>query len=73
MNLSSLIGSIYIEKSSNLAKIWAEMKNPCWNSYVGRWNSYIGIPMSNIGIPTSVFQVQPWNSEAREPATIWCV
>ena len=23
--------------------------------------------MSNIGIPTWVFQLQPWNSEAREP------
>ena len=67
MNLSSFTGTIYIEKSSNLAKIWAEMKKPRWNIYVGHWNSYIGIPMSNIGIPTWVFQLQPRNSEAREP------
>ena len=26
--------------------------------------------MSNIGIPTWVFQLQPWNSEAREPTYI---
>ena len=25
--------------------------------------------MSNIGIPTWVFQLQPWNSEAREPTS----
>ena len=42
-------------------------ENPRWNSYVGHWNSNVGIPMSNIGIPTLVFQVQPRNSEAREP------
>ena len=39
------------------------------NSYVGHWNSYVGIPMSNVGIPTWVFQIQPRNSEAREPTT----
>ena len=33
------------------------------------WNSDVGIPMSNIGIPTWVFQLQPRNSEAREPTT----
>ena len=26
--------------------------------------------MSNVGIPTWVFQLQPWNSEAREPTII---
>ena len=43
--------------------------NPTSESYVGLWNSNVGIPMSNIGIPTWVFQVQPRNSEAREPTT----
>ena len=28
--------------------------------------------MSNIGIPTWVFQVQPRNSEAREPTSVTC-
>ena len=68
MNLSSFFRTKYIEKSSNLAKIWAEMKKPHWNIYVGHWNSYIGIPMSNIG--TWVFQVQPRNTEAREPTSM---
>ena len=47
-----------------------DLEYPCWNTYVGYWNSYVGIPMSNIGIPTWVFQVQPRNSEAREPTTV---
>ena len=34
------------------------------------WNSYVGIPMSNVGIPTLVFQLQPRNSEAREPTIV---
>ena len=40
------------------------------NTYVGHWNSYVRIPMSNIGIPTWVFQLQPRNSEAREPTNV---
>ena len=56
MNLSSFIGTIYIEKSSNLSKIWAEMRKPTleflrWtlefrrrNSNVQRWNSNVGFP-----------------------------
>ena len=56
MNLSSFIGTIYIEKSSNLAKIWAEMKKPrleflswtleflCRNSNVQHRNSNLGFP-----------------------------
>ena len=47
-----------------------ELENPCWNTYVGHWNSNVGIPMSNVGIPRWVFQVQPRNSEAREPTTV---
>ena len=27
--------------------------------------------MSNVGIPTWVFQLQPWNSEAREPTIMY--
>ena len=46
------------------------MRKPILESYIGHWNSDIGIPMSNIGIPTWVFQLQPRNSEAREPTTI---
>ena len=51
-------------------KFGQKWKNPRWNSYVGHLNSDVGIPMSNIGIPTWVFQLQPRNSEAREPTTI---
>ena len=40
------------------------------STYVGHWSSYVGIPMSNVGIPTWVFQVQPRNSEAREPTNV---
>ena len=68
MNSSSFIGRIYIEKLSNLAKIWVEMKKPTLE-YL-HWYSYIGIPMFNIGIPTWVFQVQPRNSEARETTAL---
>ena len=34
---------------------------------IGHWNSSVGIQISNVGIPTWVFQLQPKNSEAREP------
>ena len=74
MNLSSFIGTIYIEKSSNLCKnLGRNEKNPVLNTYVGHWNSYVGIPMPNIGIPTWVFQLQPRNSEAREPTIMYVV
>ena len=54
MNLSSFIGTIYIEKLSNLAKIWAEMKQPtleylCWTLEFLRWNSNVQRRNSNVG------------------------
>ena len=36
-------GTIYIENSSNLVKIWAEMKKPMLEFL--HWNSYVGICM----------------------------
>ena len=57
MNLSSFIGTIYIEKSSNLAKIWAEMKKPTlefqrWTLEFQRRNSNVQHRNSNVGFPT---------------------
>ena len=58
INSSSFIGTIYIEKLSNLAQIWAEMKKPTleflrWtlefqrgNSNVQRRNSKVGFFIS---------------------------
>ena len=46
-----------IKLGKNLCR---NLENLCWNTFVGHWNSYVGIPMW-------VFQLQPRNSEAREP------
>ena len=57
INLSSFIGTIYIEKSSNLSKIWAEMRKPTleflrWTLEFRRRNSNVQHRNSNVGIPT---------------------
>ena len=57
MNLSSFTGTIYIEKSSNLAKIWAEMRKPTleflrWTLEFRRRNSNVQHRYSNVGIPS---------------------
>ena len=57
INLSSFIGTIYIEKSSNLSKIWAEMRKPMleflrWTLEFRRRNSNVQHRNSNVGIPT---------------------
>ena len=58
MNFSSFIGTIYIEKSSNLAKIWAEMKKhtleyPCWTKefQCPTWVFPCRNSKSNLGFP----------------------
>ena len=61
---------IVISRFPSLGIPRLELENLRWNTYVGHWNSYVGIPMSNIGIPTWVFQLQPRNSEAREPTSM---
>ena len=57
INLSSFIGTIYIEKSSNLSKIWAEMRKPSleflrWTLEFRRRNSNVQHRYSNVGIPS---------------------
>ena len=61
--------SMHISRFPSLRIPRLDLEYPRWNTYVGHWNSYVGIPMSNIGIPTWVFQVQPGNSEGREPTS----
>ena len=63
MNLSLFIGTIYIEKSSNLAKILAEMKKPTleflrWTLEFLRWNSNVQHRNSNMGFPTPTSEFQ---------------
>ena len=57
INLSSFIGTIYIEKSSNLSKIWAEIRKPSlefprWTLEFQRRNSNVQHRNYNVGIPT---------------------
>ena len=57
INLSSFIGTICIEKSSNLSKIWAEMRKPTleflrWTLEFRRRNSNVQRRNSNVGFPT---------------------
>ena len=57
INLSSFIGTICIEKSSNLSKIWAEMRKPTleflrWTLEFRRRNSNVQHRYSNVGIPS---------------------
>ena len=57
INLSSFIGTICIEKSSNLSKIWAEMRKPtleylCWKLEFRHRNSNVQHRYSNVGIPS---------------------
>ena len=57
INLSSFIGTICIEKSSNLSKIWAEMRKPTleflrWTLEFRRRNSNVQHRNSDVGIPT---------------------
>ena len=57
INSSSFIGTIYIEKSSILSKIWAEMRKPTleflrWTLEFQRRNSNVQHRNYNVGIPT---------------------
>ena len=68
-NIFDLFCSSNINQFHSIEIPRLELENSIWNTYVGHWNSYVGISMSNIGISTWVLQVQPRNSEAREPTS----
>ena len=61
INLSSFIGTICIEKSSNLSKIWAEMRKPTleflrWTLEFRHRNSNVQHRNSNVGFPTPTLE-----------------